>query len=227
MKIEKELAKKAQTHTVYKLADGTRVPGATTVLAEIAKPALIAWANRLGLQGIEVGKYKDATAQVGTACHAMIEAHLKGEEFDRSEYDEITLDIAENGFLKFLGWLDNHKLEDIHAEMPLVSERWRFGGTVDLYCTLDGVKTLVDFKTSATGIFDEMEWQVAGAYRTLLEENGHPVERIIILRLGKSDKADLEEKVLGAWDEAWAVFESALRLYYSKKAFEKANRGEK
>ncbi len=222
MNVNKELAKKAKTHTVYTLADGTRVPGVTTVLAEIAKPALIAWANKLGLQGIEVGKYTDAAANVGTACHAMIEAYLKGEEFDGSDFDKITLDLAENGFLKFLDWANQHTIDDIHAEMPLVSENYKYGGTIDLYCILDGIPTLVDFKTSASGIYDEMEWQVAGGYRHLLVENKYPVEQVIIIRVGKSDQPDLETKIIGNWNEAWNVFLSALDIYYAKKAYEKA-----
>lgn len=227
MTVEKKLAKRARAHIRYTLPDGTIVPGATTILGIIGKPALIPWANKLGLQGIDVDIYQKATAQVGTCCHAMIEAHLKGEELDESDYDKTTLDMATNGFLKYLDWEKAHILENIHAEMPLVSEFYRYGGTIDLYCTLDGAPTLVDFKTSASGIYDEMEWQVAGAYRNLLIENGYPVAQCIILRLGKSDKADLETKILGNIEGAKEVFLAALELYNAMRDYAKSKKGEK
>ena len=44
---------KSKAHQRYKLADGTQVPGVTTITGQLNKPALIIWANRLGLQGID------------------------------------------------------------------------------------------------------------------------------------------------------------------------------
>ena len=43
--MEDKLYKVSQAHTVYKTADGIRVPGVTTVLGVLNKPALIKWAN--------------------------------------------------------------------------------------------------------------------------------------------------------------------------------------
>jgi hypothetical protein len=45
---------KTKQHTIYKLADGSRVPGVTTIVGMKAKPQLIDWANRIGLEGIVV-----------------------------------------------------------------------------------------------------------------------------------------------------------------------------
>lgn len=213
--INAALAKKSRQHTVYTTADGTRVPGVTTVLGILAKPALIAWANKMGLAGIDTTKYVNAAADAGKACHAMIEAHLKGEEFDDSEYDEATVNLAENGYLKYLEWEGQHTLTDIHSEMGLVSETHRFGGTIDLYCKLDGVPTLVDFKTNQSGIYDEMMHQVAGGYHLLLEENGYPVRQVLIIRVGKTDKQDMETRFIGDIDWHKSVFLDTLRLYYT------------
>ena len=38
MKLEDAPAKRSKVHTVYRLADGTKVPGVTTVLGVINKP---------------------------------------------------------------------------------------------------------------------------------------------------------------------------------------------
>ena len=128
MKVEKSIANKSKQHTVYKLKDGTRVPGVTTVLNVLNKPALVPWANKMGLQGIDTTKYVDAAALAGTAAHAMIQAHLTGEVFDGTSYPQDLLSLAENGFIKYLDWEKGHKIEDVHSELQLVSERWRYGG---------------------------------------------------------------------------------------------------
>lgn len=211
------LVAKSRQHTVYKLADGTRVPGVTTVLGVLNKPALVAWANKMGLQGIDTSKYVNAAADAGTAAHEMIQCHLIGEEFDGSKYPADLLDLAENGYLKYLEWEGQHTIEDVHSEMPLVSEAHRYGGTIDMYARLDGIPTLIDFKTNQTGIYPEMMHQVAGGYRQLLVENGYPVQKVIIIRVGKSDKMDMEVREIGQWDKHWDIFEHCLALYQLQK----------
>lgn len=220
--IDKTLAKRSRAHTIYKTKDGTRVPGVTTILGILAKPALIVWANRMGLQGIDTTKYVAEAADAGTAAHEMIECHLKGIPFDTSQYAPEILDLAENGYLKYLDWESHHEIKLIASEMALVSETYRFGGTVDMYCELDGKRTLVDFKTNQTGIYPEMMHQTAGGYRVLLEENGYPVQRVLIIRLGKSDSMDLETKEVAGWVEHWEMFHHCQAIYNLQKTFKAA-----
>ena len=59
-----KLKKASKAHTRYYLQDGTLVPGATTVTGLLNKPALVKWANNLGLQGIDSSKYVDKAARV-------------------------------------------------------------------------------------------------------------------------------------------------------------------
>lgn len=216
--INQTIAKQSKPHTIYRTKNGDRVPGVTTVLGVLAKPALIRWANNMGLQGIDTSKYVDRAAQAGTAAHEMIECHLTNQEFDRTPYPEDLLSIAENGLIKYLDWEKTHRIEDVHSEMILVSEKHRYGGQIDMYCLLDGLPTLVDFKTNATGIYDEMKHQTAGGYRHLLEENGYPVKKVIIIRLGKSENMDLETKEIGDWEKHWRIFELCRELYDLQKA---------
>jgi len=213
----KTIAAKSKPHTIYKCRDGVRVPGVTTILGVLAKPALIIWANRMGLQGIDTSKYVDEAAKAGTAAHEMIECHLTDQEFDRSQYSEDLLGIAENGYIKYLDWEKIHEIKNVKSEMILVSEKYRYGGQIDMYAELDGLPTLIDFKTNATGIYPEMEYQTAGGYRQLLEENGYPVKKVIIIRLGKSDNMDIETKEIGDWEKSWKIFEHCLALYQLTK----------
>jgi hypothetical protein len=67
---------KTKAHIIYKLADDSRVPGCTTICGILDKPALLEWANRIGLQGIEMRRYVDDKADIGTLAHDMIEIGL-------------------------------------------------------------------------------------------------------------------------------------------------------
>lgn len=217
MTVKVEKVSSAKAHTRYRLANGTQVPGTTTVLGVLNKPALVRWANQLGLQGIDSTKYVDALATIGTCAHLMIQSHLNGEQPDLSAFSPEEIDRAENSFLKFLEWEKQHHLEVIFTEHPLVSERYRYGGTVDCYCTLDGAPTLLDFKTSKA-IYVEHIHQL-GAYQQLLRENGYPVKQARILQIGRTEDEGFTERTETAASlrPHWQLFKACLEVYRLKK----------
>ena len=215
MQIEEGAARKSRQHTQYKLADGTLIPGVTTPLGVLAKPALIPWANALGLQGIKVREYVDQLAEIGTLAHAMVQAHLQGVKPDVQDYTSSQVSRAENSLLSFFEWEKSHRLKPLLLEKPLISEKYRFGGTVDCYGYLDGVATLIDFKTSKA-IYDEHFYQVS-AYWKLLEEAGFLVERAMILQIGREETEGFSVKVVGALSREWEIFLHALAIYELKK----------
>ena len=217
-----EFGKKAQAHVRYKLADGTIVPGTTTVTGILDKPALVVWANRLGLEGIDSSKYRDSAAVVGTLAHYLAECDLRGEKPDVSEYSPADVEKAENSLIKFWEYRDEHHLEPILVEGQLVSQAHRYGGTVDLYGKRDGILSLIDLKTgkpnprTGTGIYPEMMLQVT-AYHQLLIENGHPVEQVFILRIGRDETEGFEERKVDRLDVRWEIFKHCLGIYYLQK----------
>jgi hypothetical protein len=211
MQVEKVAAKKARTHTRYKLKDGTLVPGVTTCLGIMAKPALIKWANNLGLQGIDSTKYVDALAEIGTVAHEMVLCHHKKVDFDPTGHAPDIIDKAENALISYYNWEKNHDVEPILTEAALVSEVYGFGGTIDLVCKLDGELTLVDYKTSK-GIFPEHIYQIA-AYETLLKEHGYHIDGRRVLRIGRDESEGFDEKTIGDTDKEWEIFQCCLRLY--------------
>lgn len=73
-----------------------------------------------------------------------------------------------------------------------VSERYKYGGTLDFYCKVDGKFTLVDFK-SGKGIFNEHFLQVS-SYANLLTENKYKVEQIMILNIGRNENEPFDHK---------------------------------
>jgi hypothetical protein len=211
MRVEKVAAKKARAHTRYKKANGELVPGATTVLSVLNKPALVPWANALGLAGIRVGTYVDALAEIGTCAHEMILCHHKSEPFDSDSHAPDIIDKAENCLISYFAWEKQHNVEPVVCEKAFVSEEWGFGGTVDLVARIDGELCLVDYKSSK-GIFPEHIYQIA-AYETLLKEHGHHIDGRRILRIGRDETEGFDEKIVGDTDREWEIFKHCLALY--------------
>jgi len=214
-----------KAHTRYKLGDGTAVPGATTVLGILNKPALVKWSNNLGLAGIDVSKYVDDKAAIGTLGHALITDHYAGRETDTSDYSANQIDAATNSALSFWEWVRGHPIKRaILVEKPLVSKAHGYGGTPDLVVEMaDGsenafpTKELIDLKTGK-GIWPEHVWQGA-TYRMLLREHGYVVDRVRILNIPRSEDESFVEKVLSEkeLETGWQIFLHCLAIYNLQK----------
>jgi len=200
---------------VYKNQDKKRVPSVTTILSVMAKPALKFWANNLGLEGINVRDYVDNLADIGTLAHTMCEEYLTSEEHDKSKYTPDQIETAKTCLSKFYDWVKENNPQDSECEIQLVSEKYQYGGTCDLYCTLNGKKVLVDFKT-CKAIYGEMHTQVF-AYKKLLEESGRQVDECRILRIGRNADEGFEEVVLDKGEEHFERFQACLALYNLNK----------
>ena len=202
----------------YRKADDSKVPGVTTILKVIDKShVLVPWANKLGFLGVDANKYRDEKAMVGTLAHAMILCDLKGGTAERYDNSQREIDQAENAYLKYCAWKKQHLLEPILVEGSMVSEFFGFGGTVDYYGKIDGVLTLLDFK-SGSNLYPEMWYQLAG-YGILLEERGHHVDQRILLNIGRDETENfIEAKRSGPpLDDEVLIFRSCLDIYNAKK----------
>jgi len=207
--------KKARAHTKYYTKDGKLIPGATTVINLLAKPQLIPWGNRLGLKNIEYYPHMQERAGIGTLSHKMISDHLLEEETNTSDYTQNQIEEARNSFQSFLSWEEQHALVPSLIEQPQISEKHKFGGTPDFLGLVDGVATLLDFKTSA-GVYEGMLIQ-GGVYRHLLEENGYKVSTIKILSVPTSKGTSYTETQVENHDIAFKIFLGLLEIYYLKK----------
>jgi len=197
-------------HQKYYTKEGVLVPGVTTILGVLAKPALVPWANKLGLQGIDVGKYVDSLADVGTLAHRIVEAYLKKEDVDYADYTPNQRTLAERAAAKFFEWEKKNDFSVIKSELQLVSEKHYFGGTCDIYANLNGKKTLIDIKTSKA-CYNEHFTQVS-AYKLLLEENGYPVEDAYILRIGREEAEGFDVKDVPMIDVHAEKFLACLKI---------------
>jgi len=214
---------KTQAHQVYKLDDGTVVPGVTTIIDQLGwnKNVLIAWARRTALEGKDPDKVKQQAADIGTIAHAMIEAFLKmtGMEF-LSEYAPADVEKATMAFESFRDWWGKQSLAYVSSELQLVNKVYEYGGTVDMVAREgENVYHLIDFKTSS-GIYDEYIVQVAAyaALCNMTSKDGSEISKCHIIKMSKED-GSLQQYTLSdqqiEW--GWDVFKHALALYNLKK----------
>ena len=196
----------------YFLKDGTKVPSVTTIIGPYGDPGgLMHWAWALGKEGKDYRQARDKAADIGTIAHAAIEAHCKGEPFEFVGEPDV-VDKARKAFENFKTWFDGSNLIATHTEVGLVSEKYRFGGTLD--AILFGKKrTLGDWKSSnKTG--PKMLMQVA-AYGKLWAEH-HPNEPLDggydLLRVDKKN-GDFKHMHWDELDRAWDAFLHLRALY--------------
>jgi hypothetical protein len=185
---------KVLAHTRYHNAAGDRLPGTTTITGLLAKPALVNWANKMGLDGIDTNKYIHEAGDVGILAHHIIEQHLRGKPLETDAFSADQITMASNAARTFFGWIKEHNVKPRLIEEPLISERYHYGGTVDTFGVVDGIDSVLwDYKTS-NGVWPEHLMQVS-AYWNLLHEAGHHVVRAVILRIGR-DGSGMEEHTI-------------------------------
>lgn len=204
---------------IYKTANGETVPGVTSVLNLKNKPALVEWAFKLGRDnpGLSSSReYVDDLADIGKACHALIEVYLTGQPVDMDDFTPHTRKAAAVPFAKFMDWTNGKKIKVISSERMVVSDKHRYGGTLDMYADIDGVRTVLDFKTSKA-IYPEMFWQAA-AYAEALKECGERVDALRILQIGRVGDEGFSEKSMTEWSNQFNGFLSLRQLWEIEKA---------
>ncbi len=135
----------------YFLKDGTKVPGTTTICGAYKDSGgLIHWAWSQGKQGLDYRETRDKAGNLGTSIHAQIEARLN-----------------EDGLLP---WPGLTHIKVVAQEIQLVSETFRYGGTLDAVgIDSQGRHVLLDWKTSKD-IYKNYQLQLA-AYTNVWNEN--------------------------------------------------------
>jgi len=209
--------KNTKIHQKYKLKSGTIVPGVTTVISNLGwnKNVLVAWARRLAIEEIDPEKVKYEASEIGTLTHYLIECDSTGEKADTSGFSQKVIDVAKNAFNCYLQWKSKHRIEYLQSELQLVSEKYKFGGTADRVCLLDGELSVLDWKTS-NGLYPEMKIQIV-AYQHLYQENFSKLPTPYLIHLSKKKKGMVEEAEVTDTETYWKIFLHLLRIYDLRK----------
>ena len=206
---------KTKAHTAYKLKNGKRVKGVTTILSNLGwnKNVLVAWARRTALAGDDPDAVLKEAGAIGTLAHYLCECDIKGEEPELDDYSAEQIEKAENAFLGYLEWKKMTKPKYEAIELKMVSEKYKVGGTADFVARINNSLVLGDIKTSK-GIYPEMTAQLAAYRKMYLEiQPKAKIESAMILKLDKNSGAFSHHFVgKSQLDWGWKVFEHCMAL---------------
>jgi len=117
--------------------------------------------------------------------------------------------------LSFLEWIKGKEIIPDKVEFQIVSDTQRFGGTPDFFGRVNGIRTLIDFKTGS-GIYEEYGYQLAG-YQILLMEKGFVPEQAMIVRIPRDETENFETKVWKDLSYEEQIFYHLFEIYKIKK----------
>lgn len=161
----------------YRL-DGAKIPGVTTAIGVLDKPALKQWAANMAaneairswdeLATLDVVERLDRIryAHKNTVRKASVRGtriHAYGQKLAHG--DEVTIPDEYAGPAQaYARFLDRWQLEPLWTELPVCHTGYRYGGTLDLIGTspflADGAPILLDVKTG--GVYREVALQLGG-----------------------------------------------------------------
>lgn len=200
--------------------EGEVIPGCTTLVKTLSPTEiLMAWAAKMTGEYIEENvadidhkdpievaemvreakrswrKKRDKLADIGTHVHAFIEQYMRHKHWGTESPELPVNEKARRASLGFVEWLNSHDVV-IHSLEQKVLNTGRQGtrpyaGTTDCDMTIDGYRTLVDWKTSSR-ITPEMGAQLGG-YDMALEDMAPGVryDRHMIVRCDR-DTGEIE-----------------------------------
>jgi len=198
----------------YTQDNKTFYPSVTTVLNAYPKGAYFdQWLRDTGNNSHKI--LKDAGVQ-GTNVHNAIDNFLKGSRLELiTEAGQELFTLKEwkmiNCFMAFFGLIDP---DDFLSESIVFDKELRLGGTMDLVCTIDGERWLIDYKTS-NALHKTYKMQLA-LYKQMYENmTGETIDRYGVLWLNantRTEKPPLQGK-------GWQIKEYTKDFNYDFKLF--------
>ena len=226
-------------HRKYYLKDGTVVPSVTTIIGNNLgwnKNILMAWTKKIALtQGRDSDEIVEEAADIGTFTHALVENRIKTKMGIKDELPDISslskefLKKAKNGYMAFCDWEAKWKPDRyVFSELPLVSERHKYAGTIDIIAEKNDKLYIIDIKTS-NHLHPEMVVQLM-AYKELFHEcvsNDHRpdnpfdnryIEGCSIVKLSKDEPVyNMVPVPKEQWAAGWQIFFSCRSLHDKHK----------
>lgn len=214
-----------EPHIRYKNSKEQEIVGVTTALKELAIPALVGWAYKKGKSGENLYEQGES-ANTGTVIHARILGYFLGYEIDKYNISQEVWDWSENSMKSFKQYIKGKKIDVIIAETPLISEKYQYGGTLDLYAYVDKIRELWDFKTG-TGIYETNIYQLAALKNLVIENGFEPPERIVPVNIPKSPDSSfaLQNLEANGIDDEFQIFLDSVDIHYRKKNIKLKKKG--
>ncbi len=121
-------------------------PSVTELISLLDKPALLNWANKQGLLGIDINKARQKYMNEGVSIHSQIEKYIKNKTPFLSEQDQINF----NNFIS--------DKEIMESEIDIETE-W-FTGRFDIKYKHQDKIFIADFKQKQKGLYFENKLQL-------------------------------------------------------------------
>lgn len=223
---------------------GLELPSVTTLTNVLDKPALVGWAERIGIEGCQqfAKDYNFETTPHGLDWEEWVDymgATVKGITHRTRDaaadkgtaIHEYIDDILHGGMphpvpseyqqaiSNFVRWYTSSGITNIQfSELPVYSSTYKYGGTIDAIGQNHTGAVLLDWKTS-NGLYPEVALQLAGycqAYAEMNNCNPHAI-KLLAVRLGK-DRPDFEVKEVANFDVSFKGFLAAKGIYEWKQS---------
>jgi PD-(D/E)XK nuclease superfamily len=204
-------------HNYFRPDGGGPYPSVTTIIdAAVGKSVMLAWTRRHAIEYLlangdaahylsgsleeranrlesAVTRASTTKADLGTRVHASLEQLIGWQIEGRQSHgwpaghDPLWPEDQQRHIAQFRAFEQRHKVQWIASEVPMISEALGVGGTLDAIGMVDGVLTLVDFKTNRRTYLEHV-LQLA-AYSAMLRETHPewPIEAAGILHLPGGD----------------------------------------
>jgi len=226
--------KKGRKIMAYTL-DEVEYPSVTAIIGQLDKPALKGWAagcavdyisERLDQLQHPKGPHtadnilaearraytlkSDKAKNMGTIVHDALEWYIKDGRDALGKYSP----EVENALLAFFDWEKKNHVEWEASEVTLFHRSKGYAGTCDAIATINGIRYLIDLKTSRA-IYDEYRLQLAAYRQAYNINNTKPIDNVGVLRLdketGEPEMRDLSTNI----DQHAQAFDVLTMLYYS------------
>jgi hypothetical protein len=125
-------------------------PSVTELLDLLNKPALLSWANKIGLQGISLDSHRRKARKAGTSLHKQIERYVA----DKTPFDDLDFQA------RFVEFFEGKEI--IQSEGVFECDEYQ--GRFDIKYRHNGLVYIADFKTDKQTVYLEDRLQLA-AYR--------------------------------------------------------------
>ena len=205
----------------YEAREGVFYPSVTTILDMYPKgPQFAQWLKDVGNNAKIIA---ERAAEAGTKVHNACERLMNGEEL---VWDDREWDFNEwSGILRFVDFATRFKPEWIAVEVQTFSEKYRYAGTLDIVCKINGETFLLDLKFG-NAIYITYFMQLA-AYKQSWEETNpdHPIDKMGILHLKAATRTEGKPPAMqgkgwkiefpkDSYEKLFHMFENTLEIYY-------------
>ena len=152
-------------------------------------------------------------ADIGSQTHAIIEWQLRRSLGQKVGPEPKLSDKAMWAYMSWQDWAGSVSLKPLAIEQVVYSDTLKVAGTLDLLAEVNGIRTVIDWKTGKA-VYREAFLQNVG-YRACLAEMGHEAAQAgLVVRLPKveTDPA-FEAVIVEDYNEHYYALRSAVELW--------------